>query len=153
VNPDVPAGEIRTMDAVVTASTAQSRSMMWLFVSFAGTALILAVVGTYGVVSYSTAQRTYEMGVRVALGATKGGIFGLVLGQSLRLVLAGLALGVLASLALTRMLARFLYGITPTDPMTFLAVSGLLAAIGILAGYFPARRAAGVDPLTALRAE
>ena len=153
LNPKVPVGGIRTMGAVVRASTEQPRSMMWLFVAFAGSALILAVIGTYGVVSYSAAQRTYEIGVRVALGATKASVFGLVIGQSLRIVLAGLAVGLVASAALTRLLAKFLYGVTATDPATFLAVSALLVAVAFLAGYFPARRAAGVDPLTALRVD
>ncbi len=153
LNPNVPVGDVRTMGAVVRASTAQPRSMMWLFVVFAGSALILAVIGTYGVVSYSAAQRTYEIGVRLALGATKGSVFGLVIGQSMRIVLAGLAAGLIASAALTRLLSKFLYGVTATDPATFLAVSGVLVAVAFLAGYFPARRAAGVDPRMALRAE
>src|SRR5262245_14862124 len=104
VNPNAPVSEVRTMDAVVAASTSSSRSLMWLFISFGAAALILAAIGAYGVVSYSTAQKTYEMGVRVALGATRANIFGLVLGQSLRLVLSGLTLGVAASLALTRLM-------------------------------------------------
>jgi putative ABC transport system permease protein len=91
------------------------------------------------------------MGVRVALGATRTNIFSLVLGQSLRLVLTGLALGIAASLALTRLMTGFLYGVTATDPLTFLAVSLLLIGAGLLAGYFPARRAAKVDPMVALR--
>jgi len=153
LNPNVPVSGIRTMGAVVRASTAQPRSMMWLFVAFAGSALILAVIGTYGVVSYSAAQRTYEIGVRVALGATKASVFGLVIGQSLRIVLAGLAAGLAASAALTRLLSKFLYGVTATDPATFVEVSALLVAVAFLAGYFPARRAAGVDPLTALRVD
>jgi putative ABC transport system permease protein len=141
------------MDAAVTASTSSSRSLMWIFISFGAAALTLAAIGAYGVVSYSTAQRTYEMGVRVALGATRANIFGLVLGQSLRLVLTGLAIGVAASLALTRLMTSFLYGVTATDPLTFLAVSLLLIITGLLAGYFPARRAAMVDPMVALRSE
>jgi putative ABC transport system permease protein len=153
VNPNTPVSEIRTMDAAVTASTSSSRSLMWLFISFGAAALILAAIGAYGVVSYSTSQRTYEMGVRVALGATRMNIFGLVLGQSLRLILTGLALGIAASLALARLMTGFLYGVTATDPLTFLAVSLLLIITGLLAGYFPARRAARVDPMVALRSE
>jgi ABC-type antimicrobial peptide transport system permease subunit len=141
------------MDSAVDAAASSSRSLMWLFISFGGAALILAAIGAYGVVSYSTSQRTYEMGVRVALGATRASIFGLVLSQSLRLVLTGLALGVVASMALTRMMSGFLYGVTATDPLTFLAVSLLLIITGLLAGYFPARRAASVDPMVALRSE
>src|SRR5262249_4906936 len=145
--------EIRAMDATVTASTSSSRSLMWLFIAFGATALILATIGAYGVVSYSTSQRTYEMGVRVALGATRMNIFGLVLGQSLRLILTGLALGIAASLALAHLMTGFLYGVTANDPLTFLAVSLLLIITGLLAGYFPARRAAKVDPMVALRSE
>lgn len=153
VNPDLPVSEVRTLEAAVTDSASPSRSLMWLFVSFGGAALLLAAIGAYGVVSYSTAQRTYEMGVRIALGATPRRIFGLVLGQSLRLVLTGLALGMLASLALTRLMAGFLYGVTATDPLTFVGVGFLLIAVALLAGYFPARRAAMVDPLVALRSD
>jgi len=153
VNPNTPVSEIHTMDAAVAASTSSSRSLMWLFISFGAAALILAAIGAYGVVSYSTSQRTYEMGVRVALGATRMNIFGLVLGQSLRLVLTGLAIGIAASLALARLMTGFLYGVKATDPLTFLAVSLLLLGAGLLAGYFPARRAAKVDPMVALRSE
>jgi putative ABC transport system permease protein len=141
------------MDAAVAASISTSRSLMWLFISFGVAALTLAAVGAYGVVSCPTAQRTYEMGVRVALGATRANIFGLVLGQSLRLVLTGLALGIPASPALTRLMTGFLYGVTVADPLTYLAVSLLLIGAGLLAGYFPARRAARVYPMISLRSE
>jgi predicted permease len=153
LNPDVPVSEIRTLESLVDDSTQQSRSMTWLFVTYAGAALLLAAIGTYGVVSYSTAQRTFELGMRMALGASRRSIFGLVLGQSLRLVITGLALGVITSLVVTRMLVAFLYGTAATDPITFLAVCALLVAIAFLAGYIPARRAVSIDPSMALRVE
>jgi putative ABC transport system permease protein len=153
LNPDVPVSEIRTLESLVDASTQQSRSMTWLFITFAGAALLLAAIGTYGVVSYSTAQRTFEIGMRAALGASRRNIFGLVLGQSLRLAITGLIVGIIASVILTRMLAAFLYGTAATDPMTFLAVCGVLVTVALVAGYVPARRAASIDPSTALRVE
>jgi predicted permease len=153
LNPDVPVSEIRTLDSVVDDSIRQSRSMTWLFVTLATTALLLAAIGTYGVVSYSTAQRTFEIGMRVALGASRRRIFGFVLGQSLRLVVTGLALGVITSLVLMRMLVSFLYGTAATDPIIFILVCAVLVFIALLAGYIPARRVASIDPSTALRVE
>jgi predicted permease len=153
VNPNIPVSEIRSMERIVSASTLPSRSMMWLFISFGAAALILAAIGTYGVLSYAMAQRRYEMGLRIALGATRGSILRLVLGQSLRLVLVGLGLGLLASIGLNRLMSNFLYGVTATDPVIFLAVCALLIAVAIVAGYLPARRAAAVDPMEALRQE
>lgn len=153
LNPNVPVSEVRTMESMVEASTQQSKSMAWLFAAFAGIALLLAAIGAYGVVSWSAAQRTFEIGVRVALGASRRSVFRLVIGQSLRLVISGLVLGVAASLALTRMLAAFLYATAAWDALTFSCVTILLIAVALAAGYFPARRAANVDPLIALRAE
>ena len=152
-NPNVPVGEVHTLNSVVEESTTGSRSMMWLFVAFGGVALLLAAIGTYGVISYSVSQRTYEMGVRVALGATRARIFGMVLEQSLRLVSIGLACGVVISFALTRMLVQFLYGVGATDPWTFLGVAVVLIVTALLAGYVPAWRASRVDPLKALRVD
>ena len=127
--------------------------MMWLFIAFAGSAVLLAAIGTYGVVSFSTAQRIYEMGVRIALGATRRDLFGLILKLSLQLVLIGLGIGVVLALAATWTLSSFLYGVSSRDPLIFLGVSLLLIAVAILAGFVPARRAAQVDPMMALRAE
>ncbi len=153
LNPDVPVSEVQTMERVVASSKTQERSMMWLFISFAGSAVLLAAIGTYGVVSFSTSQRMYEMGVRIALGATRRDLFGLVLKLSLRLVLIGLGIGVVLAFAATRTLASFLYGVSSRDPMIFLTVTLLLIGVAIIAGFVPARRAAHVDPMTALRAE
>jgi predicted permease len=153
VNPNVPVSDVRTMESIISASTAQPRSMMWLFVSFAGVALLLAAVGTYGVISHSTSQRTFEIAIRMAVGATRGNIFALVLGQSLRLALMGLALGLIASFAATRALSAFLYGTTAVDPVIFTVVAGLVVLTALLAGFMPARRATKVDPMTALRNE
>ena len=153
LNPNVPVGEVRTLEGVVESSKSQERSMMWLFIAFAGSAVLLAAIGTYGVVSFSTAQRMYEMGVRIALGANRRDLFGLVLKLSLRLVLIGLGIGVALSIAATRTLSSFLYGVSSRDPLIIIGVSVLLIAVAILAGFFPARRAAQVDPMMALRAE
>jgi predicted permease len=153
LNPVVPVGEVRTMESVVAASTSQPRSMMWLFVGLAGSALLMAAIGIYGIVSYSTSQRIYELGVRAALGATKLDLLSMVIGQSLRLVMTGLALGAIASIALTRTLAGFLYRVGRADPAIFLAVGILVLCVALLASFVPARRAAGVDPVRALRVD
>jgi len=153
LNPDVPVGEVRRLEGVVIASKTQERSMAWLFLSFAGSAVLLAAIGTYGVVSFSTAQRMYEMGVRIALGATRRDLFAMVLKLSLRLVLIGLAIGVFLSVVGTWTLRSFLYGVSVRDPLIFVAVALLLIGVAILAGLVPARRAAQVDPMMVLRAE
>ena len=153
LNPEVPVGEVRSLEGVVTSSRSQEQVMMWLFVSFAGSAVLLAAIGTYGVVSFLTAQRMYEMGVRIALGANRRDLFSLILKLSLRLVLMGLAVGVVLAFVVTRTLASLLYGVRTRDPLIFLAVALLLIGVAIVAGFVPARRAAQVDPMTALRAE
>jgi ABC-type antimicrobial peptide transport system permease subunit len=151
LNPEVPVGDVRAIESVVAASVAEPRSLTWLFAGFAACALALAAVGSYGVVSYATGERTYEIAVRMAVGATRREILALVLGSSLRLVLVGLALGVVAALALGRALSGFLYGVSATDPLTFGVVVGLLVLTALVAGYVPGRRAARTNPVRALR--
>ena len=151
VNPDVPVGEVRPMDSVVASSVREPRSMTWLFSCFAACALLLAAIGTYGVVSYATGERRYEIAVRMAIGATRREILGLVIGGSLRLVLVGLGFGVLAALVLGRALSEFLYGVKAADPLTFVVVVALLLTTALVAGYIPGRRAARTNPVQALR--
>src|SRR5882762_1393838 len=115
--------------------------------------LFLASLGIYGLMSYSVAQRTHEVGIRIALGANRSDILKLVLGQGLRISLVGLVVGLAIALGVTRVIAAMLYGVKPTDPVTFGGVSALLTAVALLASYLPARRAAKVEPLVALRYE
>jgi putative ABC transport system permease protein len=142
---------VGVMDA--GAGLAPRRFDTALLGGFAGSALLLAVVGIYGLLAYSVAQRRREIGVRVALGASRGNVFRLVVGDGMRLVVAGVLLGVLGGFALTRLLASLLFGVAASDPATFLAVAGILVVVALLACYVPARRAATVDPITALRSE
>jgi ABC-type antimicrobial peptide transport system permease subunit len=129
------------------------RFAMLLLAAFGLLALVLAAVGMYGVISYSVTQRTPEIGVRIALGASRGSIFAMVLRQGGRLVGVGIVIGLVAAFGLTRLMTGFLYEVRPTDPMTFTAVSLLLMAVALLACYMPARRAMKVDPMIALRYE
>ena len=129
------------------------RFLTLLLSAFSAVALILASVGLYGVISYSVVQRRREFGIRIALGAQHLPVVGLVLGRGLLLAGAGIFIGLAGAFALTRLLSGFLFGITATDPATFIAVSLVLGAVAILASYLPARRATQVDPLIALRAE
>jgi len=120
---------------------------------FASLALILATVGVFGVINYSVAQRTHEIGIRLALGAQPGDVFKLIVGQGLILAVIGVVIGSIGAYALTRLITGLLYGVSPTDRLTFLFVSVLMTAVALLASYVPARRATKVDPLEALRYE
>ena len=153
VDPLVPIADVRTMDKLVEDSYALRRFSLQLLGGFAVVALALAMIGIYGVISQEVRQRTHEIGLRLALGAQRGDVLRLIVGHGLRLTLAGLALGLLGSLALTRLLQTLLFGVSPTDPVTFVGVSFLLTAVALLASYIPARRAAKVDPMVALRYE
>jgi putative ABC transport system permease protein len=126
---------------------------MFLLGLFAGTAMILAAVGIYGLLSYSVSQRTHEIGVRIAVGALRRDVLKLVMGQGVRLAAVGLAAGVLGALALTRLMASLLFGVTATDPATLATVAPLMMAVVLLACFVPARRAIKVDPMVALRHE
>ncbi|MEJ7710134.1 MAG: FtsX-like permease family protein [Pyrinomonadaceae bacterium] len=153
VDQDLAMANVTTMQQTLVASTARARFSMLLLSLFAVIALILAAVGIYGVMAYSVAQRSHEIGIRMALGARRDDVLKLVLGQGLRLTAAGVALGLIGAFALTRLMSSLLYGVSPTDPLTFAAVSLLLAGLAMLACYLPARRATKVDPMVALRYE
>jgi putative ABC transport system permease protein len=153
VDPDQPVASVRTLDDVVAGSVADRRLTLGLLAGFAGTTLGLAAIGLYGVIAYSVAQRTRELGIRLALGATRRDVLALVLGEGMRLVLVGLLLGLGAAVGLSRLLVTMLFQVAPTDPQTFAAVSLGLLAVALLAAWLPARRAARVDPMVALRAE
>lgn len=141
------------MEQLVYQATTESRFYVALLSAFAAIAAALAAVGIYGVMSYSVSQRTNEMGIRIALGAERGGILRLVVGQGLRVAAAGAGVGVVGALLLTRLMSGLLYGVGATDPGTFIAVTLLLCAVAIVACYIPARRATRIDPLKALRSE
>jgi len=153
VDQDQPVSALTTMDAIIAKSVAPQRFRMLLLGLFASLALILATLGTYSVLSYAVEQRTHEIGVRTALGAAPIDILRLVVAQGFRITLLGVIAGLLGALALTRFMANMLYGIGATDPLTFAAVALLLFAAALAACYVPARRAAKVDPMVALRTE
>ncbi len=153
VNNTQPFYSVSTLDALVSGSLGERRFHMLLVGSFAALGLLLATIGIYGVISFVTAQRTREIGLRMALGAQPINILQSVLGHGLRLTFAGLVIGLAAALAFTRVLRRFLYEVSPSDPLTYAAVAALMLAVALLACYVPARRAMRVDPVIALRCE
>jgi predicted permease len=151
--PDLPIQTALTMDEAVTASVAPSRFRMLLLVLFAMTATLIATCGIYGVMAYAVTQRRREIGVRMALGAERRDVLRLVLTRALRIVVAGLIVGLAGAAGVTRVLQRFLFGVTPTDPIAFTVVTLLLMAVALMAAWLPARRATRIDPCAALRAE
>jgi predicted lysophospholipase L1 biosynthesis ABC-type transport system permease subunit len=153
VDPDQPIYLVRTMDEVIQHSLSGRQLDLWLLGIFASIALVLSAAGLYGVISYLVAQRTRELGIRMALGAQQEHVVALVMRRGSALIVVGIALGLLGALALTRLLQNLLYGVSARDPLTFGAIAALLAVVALVATYLPARRAARVDPLTAIRSE
>jgi len=148
---DQPVSDVATMRSVVDDSEGELRVMMTLLAVFAGVASVVAVIGLYGVIAYSVAQRTKEMGIRRALGAGRGDILSLVAGRGLRLALIGVLVGLGGAFALTRVMHGLLFEVSATDPLTYAGIGLLFVLVGLAASYFPARRAAAVDPMETLR--
>jgi len=148
-----PVHAVQTMRDVFANSVATRRLSMWLFSVFALVALALAAIGIYGVIAYSVTQRTHEIGVRMALGAQASDVVRLIAGHSMKLTLIGIAIGLAGAFALTRVMSSLLYGVSATDIVTFATVTLLLLVVSFLASYIPARRAAKIDPMVALRYE
>jgi predicted permease len=153
VDPGLPVHQVETMEEVISKSLAGRRLNLWLLGIFAGIALVLSAAGLYGVISYLVAQRTREIGVRIALGAQTQDVVGLVMRQGARLTAVGIALGLLGAFLFTRALESLIYGVSARDPLTFVAIAALLAAVALLATWIPAERAAHIDPLLAIRKE
>jgi len=153
IDKDQPLFAIATMKQLVSDSLATRRMTLVLLGLFSGLALILGAIGIYGVISYSVAQRTHEIGIRMALGAPRGDVFRLVVGQGLKLAGMGIVIGIVAAFGLARLMSSLLYGVSAADFETFLGVAILLALVALLASYIPARRAMRIDPMVALRYE
>jgi putative ABC transport system permease protein len=153
LDPDLPVSEVATMEEVVAESIWQPRLYAMLFAVFAGGALLLALIGIYGVMAFLVQTRTHEIGVRMALGASARDVFNLIVGRGMKLTVVGVLIGVAGAIALTRLMHSLLFNTSATDPFTFILISLLLSVAAFLACYIPARRAAKVDPLVALRYE
>jgi putative ABC transport system permease protein len=145
--------DVRPMQEIVARSISTQRLTMFLLSVFSALALTLSAVGIYGVISYLTGQRTHEIGVRVALGASRSDVLRMVLGEGMRIALIGVAIGLAAAFGLTRLITTLIYGVGTTDPITFASVAMLLSGVALFACYIPARRAMRVDPMVALRYE
>ena len=153
VDKDQAIADLQTLEQIKSGTVSSDRMQTMLLAIFAALALLLAAIGIYGVISYSVTQRTHELGIRAALGASRGSLLTMVIRRGMRLTLMGLAIGVAGALALTRLLGSLLFGISPRDPVTLIVVAAVLSSVALLACYIPARRAAGVDPMVALRYE
>jgi putative ABC transport system permease protein len=153
VDKDQPVSNIDSMDNIVAGAVARQRFSMLLLAIFAGLALLLAAVGIYGVMSYSVAQQTREIGIRMALGARRGHVLRMTVLQGLKLVFVGVGIGLVLAIILTRVMASLLFGISATDPATFLSISAVLIVVAAFASYIPALRATRVDPMVALRSQ
>src|SRR5262249_2969785 len=149
----LPVVKLRTMEQVFEDSAARPRFLAELLGIFAGLALALAAIGTYGILSYSVTERTKEIGIHMPLGATRGSVLGMILGEGMGLTIVGLVAGLVASFALTRLLQAQLFNVKPTDPATLGGVTAFIALVAIVACYVPAQRATRVDPIVTLRDE
>jgi putative ABC transport system permease protein len=152
-DPDLPLYSAKTMKQAAYEALWEQRIYAWLMALFAGLALLIAAVGIYGVMAYSVSQRTHEIGIRMALGAARDDVVRMVVGQALRLTAIGVGIGLAAAYAVTRLMASLLFGVSASDPPTFIGVAVILAASGIVAAWVPTMRATRVDPMVALRAE
>src|SRR5262249_33434433 len=150
VDADLPVYDVRSMNQVIADSVARRRFTMGLLAIFAVAALSLAALGIYGVLSYAVTQRTREIGVRMALGGRRRDVLGLVVGQGMKMTMTGALAGLIASLALTRFMKGLLFGVSPSDPLTFASVALLLTIVAIVACWIPARRATKIDPMVAI---
>jgi putative ABC transport system permease protein len=153
IDKDQPVYQVQTLEELIGISIAARRLVMFLLALFSGIAMLLAAVGIYGVMTNNVSQRTHEIGIRMALGASRRDILMLVVGQGMKVALAGVFVGLGAALALTRVLSSLLYRVSASDPTIFAAISLVLVAVAFLASYVPARRATRVDPCVALRYE